>query len=48
MKSMKDEIRKLILKVTDFQQKLSITCECLKEEIEKRNISEKYSDKATH
>ena len=40
MKSIKDERSKLILKVTDLQSKLSVTCQCLKEEIEKRNISE--------
>ena len=40
MKSMKDELSKLILKVTDLQSKLSLTCQCLKEEIEKRSISE--------
>ena len=33
-----DEISKLILKVIDLQSKLSLTC--LKEEIEKRSISE--------
>ena len=40
MKSMKDELGKLILKVTDLQSKLSWTCQCLKEEIGKRSISE--------
>ena len=37
---MQEEINKLILKVSDLQSKLNLTCECLKEEIEKRSVRE--------
>ena len=40
VKTMKGEISKLILKVTDLQSKLSLTCECFKEEVEMIDISE--------
>ena len=40
VKLMQEEIYKLILTVLDLQSKLNLTCECLKEEIEKRSVSE--------
>ena len=42
---MQEEINKLILKVSDLQSKLNLTCECLKEEIEKRSVSETSKQK---
>lgn len=37
---MLEEINKLILTASDLQSKLNLTCECLKEETEKRSVSE--------
>ena len=37
---MQEEINKLILTVSDLQYKLNLIYECLKEEIEKRSVSE--------
>ena len=39
MASMNNGINKLFFKGTDLQSKLSFTCECLKEQIKKRNTS---------
>ena len=38
VKSMQEEINKLFLTASDLQSKLSLTCECLKDEIEKRSV----------
>ena len=37
---MQEEINKLVLTVSDLQYKLNLIYECLKEEIEKRSVSE--------
>ena len=42
---MQEKINKFILTVSDLQFKLNLTCECLKEEIEKRYVSETSKQK---